>query len=102
MPQRFAVAAVLVLTCTAAILGQSRGSQQVDLLITGGTVVTVDASRRVLSPGAVAIRGADIVAVGPRSEIGGAYTARRVIDASGRVVMPGLINTHGHAPMVMY
>jgi 5-methylthioadenosine/S-adenosylhomocysteine deaminase len=102
MPRRFAVAAVLVLTCTAAILGQSRGSQHVDLLINGGTVVTVDASRRVLSPGAVAIRGADIVAVGPQSEIGGAYTAGRVIDASERVVMPGLINTHGHAPMVMY
>jgi 5-methylthioadenosine/S-adenosylhomocysteine deaminase len=65
-------------------------------------VITVDASRRVLTPGAVAIRGADIVAVGAPDALGRDYAARRVIDATGRVVMPGLINTHGHAPMVMY
>ena len=91
-----------VVTCTAVLAAQAPAPQPVDLLITGGTVITIDASRRVLTPGAVAIRGGDIVAVGTPEAVAGAHRAARVIDATGRVVMPGLINTHGHAPMVMY
>src|SRR5215203_1144748 len=90
-----------VLTRTALLFAQAP-PQPIDLLITGATVITNDSSRRVLTPGAVAIRGADIVAVGAPDALGHDYTPARVIDATGRVVMPGLINTHGHAPMVMY
>src|SRR5215203_3925677 len=90
-----------VLTSTAVLFAQAP-PQPIDLLITGATVITIDSSRRVLTPGAVAIRGADIVAVGAPDALGRDYTPARVIDATGRVVMPGLINTHGHAPMVMY
>jgi 5-methylthioadenosine/S-adenosylhomocysteine deaminase len=97
-----ALVLLAVFTCAAVPHAQAPGRQPVDLLITGGTVITVDPMRRVLTPGAVAIRGADIVAVGSPDEVRLAYTPRRVIDASGRVIMPGLINTHGHAPMVMY
>src|SRR5262245_37800174 len=94
---------VLAAICLAAPLGaQTTGQQPTDLVITGGTVITVDASRRVLAPGAVAIRGSDIVAVGTPGDIAAAYTAARALDATGRVVMPGLVNTHGHAPMVLY
>ncbi len=91
-----------IFTCAAVLHAQTPAPQPVDLLVTGGTVITMDAARRVLTPGAVAIRGADIVAVGAPGELQQAYTPRRVIDAAGRVIMPGLINTHGHAPMVMY
>jgi 5-methylthioadenosine/S-adenosylhomocysteine deaminase len=91
-----------VVTWTAVLIAQAPAPQPVDFLITGGTVITVDASRRVLTPGTVAIRGADIIAVGAPDDLDRAYTPRRVIDATGRVVMPGLVNTHGHAPMVMY
>ena len=91
-----------VVACSVVLLAQVAAPQAVDLLITGGTVVTVDASRRVLSPGAVAIRGADIVAVGAPDAVRGAFTPTRVVDATARVVMPGFINTHGHVPMVMY
>ena len=91
-----------VVACSAVLLAQVAAPQAVDLLITGGTVVTVDASRRVLSPGAVAIRGADIVAVGAPDAVREAFTPTRVVDATARVVMPGFINTHGHVPMVMY
>ena len=96
-----AVLLVALVTC-AALLHAQAPAPPVDLLITGGTVITMDPARRVLTPGAVAIGGADIVAVGSPDELRQAYTPVRVIDATGRVVMPGLINTHGHAPMVMY
>jgi 5-methylthioadenosine/S-adenosylhomocysteine deaminase len=72
------------------------------LVITGGTVITMDAGRRVLTPGAVAISGPNIAAVGPPAEIVRAYPHARIMDAADRVVLPGLINTHTHAPMVLY
>ena len=72
------------------------------LVITGGTVVTVDDQRRVLAPGAVAIAGTDIVGVGTPEEIAARFSAAETIDATGQVVLPGLINTHTHAAMVLY
>src|SRR5215217_5348329 len=68
----------------------------IDLLLTGGTVVTVDADRRVLPDGAVAIDGGRIVAVGPADEIGLHYQARKTIDCTGKAVLPGLVDAHGH------
>ncbi|HXE74616.1 MAG TPA: amidohydrolase [Candidatus Xenobia bacterium] len=75
---------------------------RVDLLITGGTVVTVDAERRVIENGAVAIRGERIVAVGPAAELEKKYKPRRRRRADGRLILPGLINTHTHAAMSLY
>ncbi len=72
-----------------------------DLVITGGTVATVDAKFSVYSPGAVAIRAGEIVAVGPAAEIGARYAAREKYDATGRIVLPGLVNTHTHAAMTL-
>jgi 5-methylthioadenosine/S-adenosylhomocysteine deaminase len=86
--------------CLASLHAQPL--QPVDLVIANGIVVTVDGGRRVINPGSVAIRGNTIAAVGPAAEITAAYQARETIDARGRVVMPGLINTHTHAPMVLY
>lgn len=91
--------------CLSAFIGgplhaQAR-KERVDLLVTGGTVVTMDAERRVIQDGAVAIRGDSIVAVGPSAEVAAKYSTRRRIDARGRIVLPGLINTHGHAPMTL-
>jgi 5-methylthioadenosine/S-adenosylhomocysteine deaminase len=74
----------------------------VSLLITGGTVVTVDAARRVIANGAVAIDGADIVAVDTADAVARQFRSADTIDAAGHIVMPGLINTHTHAPMVLY
>jgi len=52
-------------------------------------------------PGAVAITGDSILAVGPEREMRSDYTALQVIDCGGKVVMPGLINAHTHVPMTL-
>jgi len=67
-----------------------------DLLITNGTVITMDAGRRVLAKGAVAVTGRRISAVGPERSILAKYRARRMIDAGGGVVHPGFIDPHVH------
>ncbi len=93
----------MLLSCLlATTLGLAPAPQAVDLLVRNGTVVTVDAGRRVIADGAVAVDKGRIVAVGPATEIAAAYTGRDVLDAGGGIVMPGLVNTHGHAPMVLF
>jgi len=54
-----------------------------------------------LEGGAVAVLGERIVAVGKDRDLAAKYQAKRTLDASGKVVMPGLINTHTHVPMVL-
>lgn len=66
-----------------------------DLLLTGGIVVTVDDERRALDPGAVALRGEQIVAVGTPTELA-AYQAKRCIDCQGKLITPGFIDCHNH------
>ena len=89
------------LVASSLVLAQGQ-RQAVSLILTGGTVVTMDASGRVLSPGAVAVDGRDIAAVDTPAAIAAKFSSQTTIDASGQVVMPGLINTHTHAPMVLY
>lgn len=72
------------------------------LIVTNATVVTMDGAARVLAPGAVAVDGRDIVAVDTPPAIAARFTAADTIDGAGQIVMPGLINTHTHAPMVLY
>ena len=78
------------------------GVRTVSLVVTNGQVVTMDGSRRVLPSGGVAVDGDRIVAVGTTDELAARFRARQVIDAAGGIIMPGLINTHTHAPMVLY
>lgn len=73
--------------------------ETVDLLLYGGTVVTMDASWAIYPGGAVAVRGRDIIAVGPTDELRARYSASEEIDCTGCAVTPGLINGHAHVPM---
>ena len=99
---RTIVACVAVLSAGWSLLSAQTENRSVDLVITHGVVVTMDAGGRVLSPGAVAIDGTDIVAVDRPEVIAKRFQPRETIEAWGSVVMPGLINTHTHAPMVLY
>ncbi len=68
----------------------------VDLIVDGGTIVTMDPSRTILADGAIAIQDARIAAIGPRADISGRFAASQTIDARGKYIYPGLINTHTH------
>jgi 5-methylthioadenosine/S-adenosylhomocysteine deaminase len=69
---------------------------KVDLLLSGGTVLTVDEQRRIIRDGAVAIRGTDIVAVGKRENLEREFEARTVRNCKYKLIMPGLVNSHLH------
>ncbi len=75
-------------------------AEPVDTIIEGATVVTMDSQRRVLSPGHIAIREGRIVAVGPGAPQN--LEAQEIIQAEGKLLVPGLINAHTHLPMVMF
>ncbi len=66
-----------------------------DLRIEHATVVTLDGRRRILADGAVAVRGDRIVAVEKTAALAG-LPADRVIDATGRLVLPGLVSAACH------
>ncbi len=75
---------------------------EADILITNGTILTVDKSDTRIPEGALAIKGDEIVALGKSSELLNNSHAKRIIDASGCLVMPGLINAHTHAAMTCF
>src|SRR5256714_4443371 len=95
------IVTVLILSAQSLTMAQHRKTY-VDLIIKGGTVVTMDRSRRIIDDGGIAVSRGRIVAIGPRAEIERAYTSRQRIKAAGKVITPGLINGHTHVPMVLF
>jgi 5-methylthioadenosine/S-adenosylhomocysteine deaminase len=59
-------------------------------------IVTMDPERRILKDGAIAIEKDRIVAIGPTNEVVGKFNAEKTINAAGKLVIPGLIDTHVH------
>jgi 5-methylthioadenosine/S-adenosylhomocysteine deaminase len=97
----FICGAFAFLLCLSAA-SPTPAQEKVDLLITGGAVITMDAQRHVLDDGAIAVRADSIVAVGPRAALETKYSAAKIINARGMLVMPGLINGHTHAAMSLF
>ncbi|MEE8350415.1 MAG: amidohydrolase family protein, partial [Acidobacteriota bacterium] len=95
-----ATAAQQYLALAAAPAGslQAGDSSQVDILIRGAYVVTMDDERRVFTNGYLAVREGKIVGVGRDSEC--PFRGGETIDGSDMVVMPGLINAHNHLVQV--
>jgi 5-methylthioadenosine/S-adenosylhomocysteine deaminase len=100
----FAAVCVIVACLLAPLQAQPVASAQrrVSMILTGGIIVTVDPNRRVLNPGAIAIDGTEIVGVDTPGNIARAFTSEQTLTIPGQIVMPGLINTHTHAPMVLF
>lgn len=95
-------ALILISLISANGSGQAAARAKADLIIVGGTVVTMDKDRRVIENGGIAIRQDKLLAVGTRAEIERGYYAATVTNATGSVVIPGLINTHTHVPMTLF
>ncbi len=72
-----------------------------DLLFVNALVLTMDEEMHQFEPGAVAIRGDSILAVGSEAEIRLMYSGSQTIDCGGKVLMPGLVNAHTHVPMTL-
>jgi len=71
------------------------------LLLVNALILTMDEEMHQYEPGAVAISGDSILAVGPEAEIRKAFSTAQVIDCGGKVLMPGLVNAHTHVPMTL-
>jgi 5-methylthioadenosine/S-adenosylhomocysteine deaminase len=95
------VALVILGALCAPVLPAQEKKETADLLVSGATIVTMDAERHVWPDGTIAVKGDTIVAVGTSSDVLAKYQARQTIDAKGQLIIPGLINGHTHIPMVL-
>lgn len=88
------------LILASVLLATAASAEHADILITGGTVVTMAGEN--IERGSVAIRDGEIVAVGPSNEIDPRFRdAKTVMRAGGMAVVPGFVNAHTHVPMTL-
>jgi 5-methylthioadenosine/S-adenosylhomocysteine deaminase len=73
----------------------------VDYLITNAHVLTMDGDFHQYNPGAVAVTGDQITAVGDENELKQDYSAQKIVDCQGKILIPGLVNAHTHVPMTL-
>src|SRR4029077_447514 len=77
-------------------------AEPADTIWSARYVITMDAQRRVIENGAVAIKGERILAVGTKAEINARFQAKQRLDRPDAILAPGLINTHTHAAMSLF
>ncbi len=70
-------------------------------ILKNAIVLSMNQNYDIFDPGAIAINGDKIVAVGLQDEILSQYEANEVIDCGKKALMPGLVNTHTHIPMTL-
>jgi len=83
-------------------LNQAGAAEPADTIWSARYVITMDAQRRVIENGAVAIKGDRILAVGGKAEIDARFHARQRLDRPDAILSPGLVNTHTHAAMSLF
>ncbi len=72
-----------------------------ELVLANAIVLTMDDEMRMFEPGAVAVRGDSILAVGAEAEVLAAFPGTAQVDCGGKALMPGLVNAHTHVPMTL-
>ena len=108
MSKKIVIVIALVLTVivnalpTVAQRNRGRRMIRVDLLVLNGTLVTMDKDRRIIQDAGIAVERGRIVAVGSSADIVKMYSAPARVDATGKIVIPGLINGHTHIPMTLF
>src|SRR5437588_9321609 len=75
--------------------------EQVDLVILGPNIVTMNQDRTIIYNGGIAIRGEKICAIGKSSDIRAQYKGKETVKTEHSWLIPGLVNTHNHAPMIL-
>ncbi len=75
--------------------------KKVDLILHNAEILTMDSDYHTYNPGAIAVTGSFITAVGDETEILAQYESEKRIDCQGKVLMPGLVNAHTHVPMTL-
>ena len=73
----------------------------IDILLTNAHILTMDEHMTQYNPGAIAVDGDSILAVGPEADIKKEYAGGETVDCGGDLLMPGLINAHTHVPMTL-
>jgi 5-methylthioadenosine/S-adenosylhomocysteine deaminase len=76
--------------------------KQTDLIVTNATIVTMDSTKRIVQNGAIAVKLGKIVEIGDSKDVLAKYASKQIIDATGKLIIPGLINTHTHIPMGLF
>ena len=76
-------------------------TNKADFILKNAVLLTMDESLSIFEPGAVAVQGDHIIAVGSEDDVIQQYTSEQTIDSHGKVLMPGLINAHTHAAMTL-
>ena len=90
---------MLLVATLFCVAGGCSPADSIDLIVAGDVVITMDQENSLIRNGAVAVDDGWILAVGPYDEITKTYRAQEVLDGAGKVVLPGLINSHTHAAM---
>ncbi|MDA8339738.1 MAG: amidohydrolase family protein, partial [Nitrospiraceae bacterium] len=76
--------------------------QPVDYIVCGDYILTMNEKMDLIRDGAIAVKDTKIVDVDISENIFKKYSSEKIIEGKGRVVLPGLINTHTHAAMVYF
>lgn len=102
MRRTLATSFALLLLLFPALPASGQGSRSVDLIAYGDYVLTMQQEVRLIEKGAVAVQDGEIIAVGPATEIEAGFRSDQVINGTGKVLMPGLVNGHTHSSMVLF
>lgn len=71
------------------------------MLFTNATIITMNPAREIITNGALVVEGNRIKALGKTEEVQRAYTSEEIIDAGGKLMIPGLIDTHVHVAQAL-
>lgn len=90
---------VVILTLVISLAAFSR--ERVSLIVKNGQILTMNEAKDVIEDGVIVVDDNRILKVGGE-ELLKEYRAKKVIDAKGGIVIPGMINTHNHLPMIAF
>ncbi len=91
-----------IINIQSSSVGNEKELKKADIIISGCSVLVMDDDLTLIQDGAIAVEGSAIASVGSTQDIEKAYGAGQIIQAEGRLAMPGLVNVHTHAPMVYF